>query len=87
MCTRGGEDEVQNVGRKALICRETGERVRGIEPPLSAWELQGRLIAPCLSWAFGLLGCPLVRLVDEPLLDLMARIWHALRPSPRLRQA
>ena len=61
--------------------------MRGIEPPLSAWEPQGRLVAPCLSWAFGLLGYPLVRLVDELLLDLMARIWHALRRALWLLQA
>ena len=70
-----------------MSCGDAGERVRGIEPPLSAWEPQGLFAAPCLSWAFGPLGNPLVRLVDGLLLDLVARIWHALRPALRLRQA
>ena len=61
--------------------------MRGIEPPLSAWEPQGRFAAPHVSCAFGLLGYPLVRLVDELLLDLMARIWHELRHALGLRQA
>ena len=63
---------------------EVGEENR---TPLSAWEHQGRLVAPCVFWAFGLLGYPLVRLVVELLLDLVARIWHALRPALGLRQA
>ena len=63
---------------------EVGEENR---TPLSAWELQGRLVAPCLYWACGLFRYPLVRLVDGLLLDLMARIWHAPRHALGLCQA
>jgi single-strand DNA-binding protein len=79
----GKGDRVMVTGRLRQRSWETPE---GDKRSVTELEHQRRLVAPCLSWTFGLLGYPLVRLVDELLLDLVARIWHALRPALGLRQ-
>ena len=84
---KGGGSPPSRSDAEGALEAEARERVRGIEPPLSAWEPRGAAIAPCVSWAFAVLGCLLMHLINDPLPGLMARIWHVPRLAGGLRQA